>query len=54
MNALCLERMKRARGQTGWNRPVSEEGMAMQAAITAEARRLNQERPVWHELPESF
>jgi hypothetical protein len=54
VNALRLEAMKRARGQTGWSRPVSEEGLSMQAEITAEARRLNQLRPEWHELPGAF
>lgn len=33
---------------------ITEDDLTMQAEITGEARRLNQERPVWHELPEWF
>jgi hypothetical protein len=42
--------MKRARGSG----PIPPDALILQAGITAEARRLNQERPTWNELPEVF
>jgi hypothetical protein len=49
-NAFRLEAMARPRGRSRGN-PMTPEAILMQAEITAEARRLNQERPEWNELP---
>jgi hypothetical protein len=53
-NALRLrdQRATRARGQTGWRRPLSAEEIALQAEIRTEATRLNQRGRSWPELPE--
>jgi len=50
-NVFRLEAMARPMAR-GWGGHMTEEESRMQEEITAEARRLNQLRPEWLELPE--
>src|ERR1700722_3930957 len=50
-NAMRLQPLRKARG---WHQGLSEEEIDVHNQIIAEARRLNQERPTWHELPVEF
>jgi hypothetical protein len=51
VNALRLEPLRKAQGS---GQALTDEEVAVHLEIVAEARRLNQERPTWHELPAVF